>query len=134
MKTFRLHLMSPAKSEWISDLIRFTGHDDAGSFGIMANAARRITVLAFGLAHFETSDGRLEYLAMPGGVLYFVNNKLLIATTHYIRATGLDEVSEALDQQLRKEEESLRDVRKSLQHLDEQMLKRLYELQRGRSV
>lgn len=132
MKTFRLHLMSPAKSEWISDVLRFTGRDDAGSFGIMANAARRIAVLAFGLAHYETRDRRLEYLAMPGGVLYFVDNELLIATTHFVRAAGLDEVTEALDRHLRQEEEALRDIRNSLQHLDEQMMKRLYELQRGR--
>lgn len=134
MKTFRLHLMSPDKSEWISDVFRFTGQDSAGSFGIMAHAARRITVLVFGLAHFETSDDHLEYLAMPGGVLYFIDDNLLIATTHFVRAAGLDEVTEALDQRLRKEEEGLRDIRKSLQNLDQQMMKRLYELQRGRKV
>lgn len=131
MKTFRLHLMSATRSEWIPDLIRFTGRDATGSFGIMANAFRRITVLSFGLAHFETAEGALEYLAMPGGLLYFVNNELRIATTHFVRGTGLEEVSEALDRQLRSEEEALQDIRQSLHRLDEEMMKKMYEMKRA---
>ena len=131
MKTFRLHLMSATRSEWIPDLIRFTGRDAAGSFGIMANAFRRIAVLSFGLAHFETAGGAVEYLAMPGGLLYFVDNELRIATTHFVRGPGLEEVSEALDRQLRSEEEALRDIRQSLHRLDEEMMKRMYEMKRS---
>ena len=36
MKTFRLHLMSATRSEWIPDVVRFTGRDASGSFGILA--------------------------------------------------------------------------------------------------
>ena len=131
MKTFRLRLMSMARSELIPDVVRFTGRDAAGSFGILANASRRITALAFGLAHFQNAAGKIEYLALPGGMLYFVDNELRIATTNFVRSSGLEEISVALDRQLRQEEADLRDVKQSLQRLDEEIMKRMYELKRN---
>ncbi len=134
MKTFRLHLMSATQSEWIPDVVRFTGRDAAGSFGILANAARRMTVLVFGLAHWQNAAGKVEYLALPGGVLYFVNNELRIATTKFVRSAGLEEISAALDRELRQGEEELRDIKQSLHRLDEEIMKRLYELKRTPAI
>jgi F-type H+-transporting ATPase subunit epsilon len=131
MNTFQLHLMSTTQSDRVPDLVHFTGQDAAGSFGIMANAFRRISALVYGLAHFRRASGVVEYLAMPGGLLYFVDNELRIATTQYVRGTGLTEVSEALDRQLRREDEAIRDIRQSLRHLDEQMMKRIFEMKRA---
>lgn len=122
--------MSATRSEWIPDVVRFTGRDAAGSFGILANASRRMTVLIFGLAHFQNAAGNVEYLALPGGVLYFVANELRIATTTFVRSSGLEEISAALDRELRQEEEGLRDIKQSLHRLDEEIMKRLYELKR----
>lgn len=130
MKTFQLHLMSMTRSESISEIVRFTGRDAAGSFGILANAHRRMTVLVFGLAHFQNAAGKVEYLALPGGLLYFEENELRIATTHFVRSSGLEEISAALDLQLRQEEEGLRDIKQSLHRLDEEIMKRMYELKR----
>ena len=130
MNTFRIHLMSMTRSEWISDVVRFSGRDVAGSFGILANASRRITVLSFGLARFQTLSG-MEYLALPGGVLYFVGNELQISTTSYVRSSGLEEISTALDVQLRKEETELHEIKLSLHRLDEQIMKLMYELRRN---
>ena len=133
MKTFRLHLMSMTRSELIPDVVRFTGRDAAGSFGLLANAYRRVTVLVFGLAHFQDAAGNLEYLALPGGVLYFVGNELRITTTHFIRGSSLDEISAALDRELRQEEEELHTIKQSLHRLDEEILRRMFELKaRGR--
>jgi F-type H+-transporting ATPase subunit epsilon len=130
VKTFRLHLMSATRSEWIPDAVRFTGRDASGSFGILANASRRMTVLVFGLAHFQNAAGQVEYLALPGGVLYFVSNELHVATTNFVRSPGLEEISAALDHQLRQEEDELRDIKQSLHRLDEEIMKRLYEMWR----
>ena len=130
MKTFRIHLMSMTRSEWIPDVVRFTGRDAAGSFGILANASRRMTVLGFGLARFQTASGT-EYLAGAGGLLYFVDNELQISTTSYVRSSGLQEISAALDVQFRNEETELHEIKQSLRRLDEEILKRMYELQRN---
>ena len=64
MKTFPLHLMSMTRSESIPDVVQFTGRDTAGSFGILANASRRITVLIFGLAHFKNAAGASRLLGV----------------------------------------------------------------------
>jgi F-type H+-transporting ATPase subunit epsilon len=131
MKTFKLHLMSVTRSESIPDVVQFTGRDTSGSFGILANAYRRMTVLIFGLAHFRTAEGKLEYLALPGGLLYFLENELRIATTNFVRSPDLDEISAALDRQLRQEEEKLHDIKQSLHRLDDEIMKRMYELKRN---
>jgi F-type H+-transporting ATPase subunit epsilon len=122
--------MSMTQSESISGVWRFTGRDASGSFGILADAQRRLTVLVFGLAHFQRAEGGIEYLALPGGVLYFLKNELVIATTSFVRSPGLEEVSAALDRQLRQKEEGLREIKRSLHRLDEEIMKRMYELNR----
>jgi F-type H+-transporting ATPase subunit epsilon len=134
MKTFRLSLMSMTRSESIPDVVRFTGRDAAGSFGILANASRRMTVLVFGLAHFQNVAGKVEYLALPGGLLYFSENELRITTTNFMRSAGLEEVSAALDRQLRQEEAELREIKQSLHRLDEEVMKRMYELKRNPQI
>jgi F-type H+-transporting ATPase subunit epsilon len=130
MKTFRLHLMSATRSEWIPNVVRFAGRDASGSFGILAEASRRMTVLIFGLAHLQNAAGETDYLALPGGVLYFVNNELRIATTKFVRSPQLEEISAALESQIREEEEGLRDIKQSLHQLDEEIMKRLFGLKR----
>lgn len=134
MNTFRLQLMSMTRSESVPDVVRFAGRDAAGSFGILANAHRRMTVLVFGLAHFQDAAGKVEYLALPGGLLYFADNELRIATTNFVRSSGLEEISAALDRQLRQEESELHDVKQSLHRLDEEVLKRMYELTRSPEI
>jgi F-type H+-transporting ATPase subunit epsilon len=134
MKTFRLHLMSMTRSEVIPDIVRFTGRDAAGSFGILANASRRMTVLVFGLAHFLNASEKTEYLALPGGLLYFSSNELRIATTDFFRSSGLEEISAALDRQLRERESELREIKQSFHRLDEAILKRMYELTRNLEI
>lgn len=134
MKIFRLHLMSMTRSEVIPDIVRFTGRDAAGSFGILANASRRMTVLVFGLAHFLNASDKIEYLALPGGLLYFSDNELRIATTDFLRNSSLEEISAALDRQLRQKESELREIKQSLHRLDEEILKRMYELPRSPEV
>ena len=69
-------------------------------------------------------------MALPGGVLYFVDNELRIATTKFVRSSKLEEISAALDRQFRQEEEGLRDIKQSLHRLDEEIMKRMYELKR----
>ena len=93
-----------------------------------------MTVLVFGLAHLQVAEGKVEYLALPGGVLHFVNNELRIATTKFVRSPELEEISAALESELRREEEGLRDIKQSLHQLDEEIMKRLYELKRKPAI
>ncbi|MBX3327004.1 MAG: F0F1 ATP synthase subunit epsilon [Nitrospira sp.] len=133
MTSFVMHLQSATQYERIERVTMFVGEDSSGSFGIMAGHQRMMTPLQFGLARFRTNDD-WEFLALPGGLLYFVDNELFVNTRHYLRDQDCVRITKALEEQLRKEEASLREIKDSLHRLEEEMFKRLWRLGRGREA
>lgn len=131
MNTFVLHLQSGTQYERIDDAVSFVAADDSGSFGVLAGHARIMTCLATGLARFRTADGTWRFLALPGAVLYFADNELYVNTRRYLHDLDYKRVSAALREELQAEEEKLRAVTESLNRLEDEMLKRLWNLQRG---
>jgi F-type H+-transporting ATPase subunit epsilon len=131
MRTFQVVLRSPWGSETIEDAVGFVGRDASGSFGVLADAERRVTVLDFGLAQVQHADGTTEYLALPGGVFYFLDNHLTVATSNFVRSRSYQEVLEALDHRLLKQEERVHDIKESVKDLEEALLRRLSEVQEG---
>lgn len=134
MSTFVLHLQSGSQYERIADVVSFVGADESGSFGLMAGAERTITCIGMGLARFRTADGGWHYLATPGAVLYFVANALYINTRRYLYDRDYTRISATWQAQLQAEEDKLRSVTESVNRLDDEMLKRLWSLQRDTGV
>jgi F-type H+-transporting ATPase subunit epsilon len=132
MSGFTLHLQSGGQYEKIDDVVSFSGSDASGSFGIMAGHERMMSVLDFGLARFCMTDGAQHYLALPGGVLYFVENELFISTRRYVRGDDYATVAAAISGVLAQEEEELHDVKGSIGRMEQEMTRRLWELQRER--
>ena len=132
MTSFRLHLQSATQYERINDVVSFVGEDDSGSFGIMAGHERMMTALRFGLARFRTVGREWHYIALPGGLLYFVENELYVNTRRYVLDEDWEHITQTLDDQLRREEEALGRLKESLHRLEEEMFKRLWNLGRGR--
>lgn len=130
MNTFVLHLQSGTQYERIDDAVSFVAADDSGSFGVLAGHARMMTCLTTGLARFRTADGTWRFLALPGAVLYFVDNELYVNTRRYLHDPDYQRVSAAWREELQAEEEKLRTVTESLNRLEDEMLKRLWNLQR----
>jgi len=131
MNTFQLHLQSATQYERIDDVSSFTGEDDSGRFGIQAYHARFMTSIDFGLARFRCGEQPWQYLALPGALLYFVDNQLFLNTRRYVRDNDYDRINAALREQLHREEIGLRRIKDSLRRMEEEMLKRLREMQRG---
>lgn len=134
MTHFVMHLQSATQYERVESVAMFVGEDATGSFGIMAGHHRMMTPLRFGLARFRTGDGEWQFLALPGGVLYFVDDELFLNTRHYLRDRDYVRITQALEQQLRSEEAALRELTESLHHLEEEMFKRLWSLARSREA
>jgi len=130
VNTFVLHLQSGTQYERIDDAVSFVAVDDSGSFGVLAGHARIMTCLTTGLARFRTNDGIWRFLALPGAVLYFVDNELYVNTRRYLHDPDYKRVSAAWREELQAEEEKLRAVTESLNRLEDEMLKRLWNLQR----
>ena len=132
MTQFVVHLQSATQYERIERVTMFVGEDASGSFGILAGHHRVMTPLQFGLARFRQDDGDWQFLALPGGLLYFVGNELFLNTRHYLRDRDYAKITKALEEQLRREEASLRELKDSLHRLEEEMFKRLWKLGRSR--
>lgn len=131
MKSFVLHLQDATHYERIDDVASFVGQDDSGLFGILADHARMMTVLAFGLARYRTRDDRWHFLAVPRGLLYWADNNLYLSARWYIRDDEYARISLALEEQLVAEETALRHVKESVHRLEEEMFKRLWRMGRG---
>jgi F-type H+-transporting ATPase subunit epsilon len=130
MRTFTLHLQSVTCHERIEAVASFVGEDASGSFGILGGRARFITVLAYGLARFRSADGAWQYLACPGAVLYFADDELFLNTRRYLRDDNYERICASLTGQLLAEEAQLRNVRESLERLEQELFRRLRELER----
>ena len=131
MRTFRLMLCDATRRESFDDVVSFVGEDATGSFGILAGHARLMTSLLFGLARFRRADGAWHYLAFPGALLYFVNDELSIGTRRYLLDDDYERISVALQEQLLAEEEGLRVIKESLHRMEEELLRRMWEMNRA---
>ena len=130
MKPFLLKLQDATRSEEIANVTSFVGEDASGSFGILAGHARMMTSLIIGLARFRIGENTWKYLALPGAVLYFHDNVLTLSTRRYLLNDDYMHITQALQQQLLTEEEKLHTMRESLHHMEEETLKRLWEIGR----
>jgi F-type H+-transporting ATPase subunit epsilon len=130
VKTFTLRLQDATRSEQISDVVSFVGEDASGSFGVLAGHIRFLTCLVVGLARFRSADGGWKYLALPGAVLYFKDDVLTLSTRHYLVDEDYTRISEALKQELMDEEEKLQSMKESLRRMEENILKRLWQMGR----
>ena len=134
MNSFVLHLESATQYERVESVTGFVGQDASGGFGILAGHARIMTLLTFGLARFQLAEGAWQYLAVPGALLYFLENQLHLSTRRYVRGDDYDAVRAALQKQLLAEERQLGEIKKSLQRLEEEMFKRLLDIYRGKTL
>jgi len=130
MSGFTLHLYAADRYERIDEVASFVGEDASGSFGLLPRHDRFMTVLTFGLSRLRRADGAWEYLGVPGGVLYFVDNELRLSTRRYLRDTDARRIAQALAGELLEEEQAMGETRRKLHRLEAEMFKRLVELGR----
>jgi len=128
MNTLVLHLQGATQYERIENVVSFVGEDDSGSFGIIAGHARMMTLLSFGLARFRLVDQGWEFLAIPGALAYLVNGQLYLSTRRYLRGEDYEHLTIALHDELLAEEEALREMKRSVRRLEEEMFRRLWKV------
>jgi F-type H+-transporting ATPase subunit epsilon len=130
---FTLHLASATRGEHIPGVASFVGADASGSFGILPGHARFLTVLDYGLARFRITGEPWRYLACPGAVLNFVRDDLFVNTRRYLVDDDYGRVSTLLAGQLAREEAELKTVKDNLQRLEQELFRRLRQIDRWRS-
>lgn len=132
MNAFALHLQSATQYERIEGVTSFAGQDASGGFGILPGHERMMSLLTFGLARFRSGEESWQYLAVPGALVYFLDNQLYLNTRRYVRGGDYETVHAILRKQFQAEERELHAMKQSLQRLEEEMFKRLLEMNRGR--
>lgn len=130
MKTFRLRICDATRAEEFADVVSFVGADASGAFGILAGHVRFMTALNVGLARFRAAGGGWRYLALPGGIAYFRDGLLCIGTRRYLLDDDYARISGALQQRLLAEEAGLQRTKRSLRSMEEEILRRLWEMGR----
>ncbi|SHE57665.1 F-type H+-transporting ATPase subunit epsilon [Microbulbifer donghaiensis] len=133
MDSFTLRLYSAMEQREFAGVTSFVGEDLSGSFGILAGHQRCMTSLVFGLARFRCGGDDWQYLALPGGLLYFLDNHLQIYSRSYLVASDYERISALLRQQLLAEEQSLHEMKESLRRMEESILRRLWEVGRRKA-
>ena len=128
MSAFTLRLLAADRVQTIDNVLSFSGEDKSGSFSILANHERFMTVLTFGLARVRLADGTQEYLGLPGGLLYFCDNVMSVSTRRYLRGADASRIAETLSHELLEEEQALEQVRRNIRRLEAQMLSHLTQL------
>jgi len=131
MMSFTLDLYDAGHAQRIADVVSFVGEDASGSFGLQSGHVRFMTTLTFGLARFRQQQGAWQYLAMPGGVLYFSSDRLWIGTRRYLLDSDYSRISGLLQEQLLAEEQTLHQTKVSLRRMEEELLRRLWQLELG---
>jgi F-type H+-transporting ATPase subunit epsilon len=130
MSSFTLQLQDATRIQRIDGVTAFVGEDASGSFGLLAGHARFMTSLVLGLARYRIADRPWQYLALPGGLLYFSDNLLILNTRHYLADDDYNRISSAMQQKLLAEEEKLHTMKSSLHSMEEEVLRRLWRLGR----
>ena len=131
MNTFTLALHDSAQRLAFTDVYSFVGEDASGSFGLRAGHARFMTILSFGLARFRSPKGEWQFVAMPGATLYFHANRLWIGTRRFVLDHDYVRISRLLREQLLAEEQALQKTRSSLRQMEEELLRKLWQLGPG---
>jgi len=129
MNTFKLQIQGSSGAEQF-EAVEFIGEDSSGRFGILAGYERFMTSLLFGLARFRGLDGIWHYLAIPSGLLYACDNVVTLTTRRYCLDTDYTRISQLLLDELLREEEELNEIKINLHHLEDEMMKRLWRMNR----
>jgi len=130
MNAFTLQLLDSTHAEEIPGVTSFVGEDASGSFGILAGHGRLMTLLLAGLARFRVGDGAWTYLALTGGLLRFEHDRLTLTTRRYRMDDDYTRIHQALHEQLLAEEQKLLGMKRSLQRMEESVLRKLWEMGR----
>lgn len=131
VRTFAIELNSQERGERIESVVGFVGTDGSGSFGILSGRQPLATTLSWGLCSLLTAEAAArQYLAMPGGLLYFARDVLHVCARLYLRDDHPERIVKRLADEMRAEEESSREMHALLRDLDRELMRRLLTQER----
>ncbi|WAR45005.1 FoF1 ATP synthase subunit delta/epsilon [Methylomonas rapida] len=128
MNRFTLTLQHCQGLEHFAEVVQFIGADAQGSFGILAGHVHCIALLRYGLARFCDRDGVWHYLALPGGVLRFADNRLTVTAVRYFLGDNAGLLCEQLAAEMARTDSEIHSARATLSEIERSLVRRLAEL------
>jgi len=128
MSGFELTLLDSRGVEHFEQVGQFVGADADGSFGILPGHVRMIALLRYGLARFHDQAGVWRYLALPGGVLRFSENRMTLTAVRYFLGDDPDAICELLAAEMARIDSEVHRARATLTEIERSLLRRLAEL------
>ena len=128
MSGFTVHLQSATQYARLENVQSFVARDASGAFGLMARHERMMTALAYGMARLREAGGPWRYVALPGGLAYFVDGELFVSTRRFVLGEDFDAVAAAVERTLQAEDQALRSLKESVARLEREMVRRLWSL------
>jgi len=126
MRLFTIALSSQERVERVEGVVGFVGADRSGSFGILGGREPLATTLSWGLCSLQKAEASTrQYLAVPGGVLYFAHDVLHICARLYLHDDDPERIVRRLAEEMRTEEKSSREMHALLKNLDRELMRRL---------
>ncbi len=133
MNTFILELNDLSQAQHFDVVSSFVGRDSSGSFGLRAGHETFVTCLQPGLARFQLDDKDWYYIAQPGAVLLFQDNRLKLATTQCIVSHDRETLLEQMEQQWQQVDQQLGDTQRTLRQMDQALARKIWEMTRSGS-
>lgn len=127
--TFDFQVFSPGRHWQTTEATSFRGKDASGGFGLLARRSDFMTVLEYGLATLKWGSGELMFFGFPGGVLRFSRGSLQIVTRFYVQGPNPAELLTSLAAEVKREQERVRELKTSVRRLDEELLRRLRQME-----
>lgn len=128
MTGFSVSLLDSRGGERFDAVMQFIGADANGSFGILAGHAHCVALLRYGLARFSDQAGAWHYLALPGGVLRFADNRLTVTAVRYFLGDDRDAICERLAEEMAQADSEVHSARATLSEIERSLVRRLAEL------
>ena len=130
MKTMALQLHHSTGTDRFEGVTSFVGEDSSGSFGLLPGHGRMMTALAAGMVRFRVAEEEWHYLVLPGGILTGGGNEVTLCTRRYLHGTDFRQMGALLAELQQADAEALGGIKQSLHHLEQEMLRRLREIER----
>lgn len=128
MSSFALTLLDSRGVERFDTVTEFIGADTDGSFGVLAGHVHSVALLRYGLARFCDQSGVWRYLALPGGVLRFAENRLTVTTVRYFLGDDRAVICERLAAEMSQADSEVHTARATLSEIERSLVRRLAEL------
>jgi len=130
MRTLPVTLLDNESSSDLTGVVALRAEDASGGFTILPGHIALLTILTPGLVRLGYENDEQEFVGQPGSLLRVEAGSVTLTSRRLFRGKDADAVLELMRHQLADEESRLRSTRATLKHMEDEILRRIFEMDR----